>query len=56
MRAIRLRTVPRGTVRVVDPHPLNWLCPTYNTVEEPVRVSRGGKIAPAAMRRYRCTD
>jgi len=56
MRAIRLRTAPRGTVRVVDPHPLNWLYLTYNTVEEPVRVTRGGKIRPAAMRRFRWVD
>ena len=44
---------PRGTVRVVDPNPLNWLYVTYNTVEEPVRVTRRGKVRPAAMSRYR---
>jgi ABC-type transport system substrate-binding protein len=43
-------------VRVVDPNPLNWLYVTYNTVEEPVRVTRRGKVRPAAMRRYRWRD
>lgn len=50
------RTAPRGTVRVVDPNPLNWLYVTYNTVEEPVRVTRRGKVRPAAMTRYRWVD
>jgi ABC-type transport system substrate-binding protein len=44
---------PRGRVRVVDPSPLNWLYITYNTVEEPVRVTHRGKVRPAAMRGYR---
>ncbi|MDP9430235.1 MAG: ABC transporter substrate-binding protein [Actinomycetota bacterium] len=47
---------PRGTLRVVDPSPLNWLYITYNTVEEPVRVTRRGKVRPAAMSRYRWRD
>lgn len=38
-----------GVLRVVDPSPLNWLYVTYNTVEELVRVTRGGKVRPAAM-------
>jgi ABC-type transport system substrate-binding protein len=50
------RSAPRGTVRVVDPNPLNWLYITYNTVEEPVRVTRRGKVRPAAMRRFRWCD
>lgn len=50
------RRNPEGTVRVVDPNPLNWLYVTYNTVEEPVRVTRRGKIRPAAMQSYRWTD
>ena len=49
-------TEPRGTVRVVDPDPLNWLYITYNTVEELVRVTRGGKVRPAAMRSFRWVD
>jgi hypothetical protein len=36
----RVRREPRGTVRVVDPNPLNWLYITYNTVEEAVRVTK----------------
>ena len=47
---------PVGTVRVVDPSPLNWLHITYNTVEELVRLTTQGKIRPAAMRRYRWAD
>lgn len=49
----RTRPAPRGTIRVVDPNPLNWLYITYNTVEELVRVTRAGKVRPAAMRSYR---
>ena len=49
-------TEPAGTLHVVDPSPLNWLYITYNTVEELVRVTRGGKIRPAAMRAYRWRD
>jgi ABC-type transport system substrate-binding protein len=55
-RIARRPPEPRGTVRVVDPNPLNWLYITYNTVEEPVRVTRRGKIRPAAMSRYRWRD
>ncbi|WP_219415914.1 ABC transporter substrate-binding protein [Pseudonocardia nigra] len=52
----RARSAPRGTVRVVDPNSLNWLYITYNTVEEAVRVTKRGKIRPAAMSRYRWRD
>jgi ABC-type transport system substrate-binding protein len=51
--AARARDEPCGTVRVVDPSPLNWLYITYNTVEEPVRVTKRGKLRPAAMSRFR---
>lgn len=47
---------PVGTVNVVDSHPLNWLYITYNTVEEPVRVSPDGIVEPAAMSDFRWTD
>ena len=47
---------PRGTITVVDPGPLNWLWVTYNTVEELVRVTHGGKIRPAAMSGFRWLD
>ena len=47
---------PEGSLRVVDPSPLNWLYITYNTVEELVRVTKGGKIRPAAMRAYHWAD
>jgi ABC-type transport system substrate-binding protein len=54
--ARRIRSEPRGTVRIVDPNPLNWLYITYNTVEEVVRVTKRGTIRPAAMSRYRWRD
>lgn len=50
------RPGPVGALRVVDPNPLNWLYITYSTVEELVRVTRQGKVRPAAMRRYRWVD
>jgi ABC-type transport system substrate-binding protein len=33
---------PAGTVHIVDPHPLNWLFITWNTMEEPVRTDHEG--------------
>ena len=33
---------PVGTVKVFDPHPLNWLFITWNTMEEPVRTDHDG--------------
>ncbi len=50
------RGEPAGTVRIVDPSPLNWLWITYNTVEELVRVTPQGKVRPAAMSAYRWLD
>jgi ABC-type transport system substrate-binding protein len=38
---------PIGTVHVVDPHPLNWLFITWNTMEEPVRTDHDGHIVLA---------
>lgn len=38
---------PTGTIHVVDPSPLNWLFITWNTMEEPIRVDRDGRIVPA---------
>ena len=38
---------PIGTVHVVDPHPLNWLFVTWNTMEEPVRTDHDGHIVLA---------
>jgi hypothetical protein len=36
------RRTPVGTLNVVDPHPLNWLYITWNTMEEPVRTDEKG--------------
>ena len=33
---------PVGTVKVFDPHPLNWLFIAWNTMEEPVRTDHDG--------------
>ena len=33
----------------MDPHPLNWLYFTWNTMEEPVRTDEKGNIVGAAM-------
>ncbi len=33
---------PVGTITVFDPHPLNWLFITWNTMEEPVRTDHDG--------------
>lgn len=55
-RGLGGRDRPRGAVHVVDPNPLNWLYITYHTVEELVRVTKQGKIRPAAMSRYRWVD
>ena len=32
-----------GTLRVVDPSPLNWLFITWNTMEEPIRTDHDGR-------------
>ena len=50
------RAEPIGSIRVVDPSPLNWLYITYNTVEELVRVTPKGANEPAAMSNYRWVD
>jgi ABC-type transport system substrate-binding protein len=38
-----------GTIKVVDPHPLNWLYITWNTMEEPVRTDEKGHLTNSAM-------
>ncbi len=35
---------PVGTVKVVDPSPLNWLFITWNTMEEPIRIDEDGQV------------
>ncbi len=45
-----------GTINVVDPHPLNWLFITWNTMEEPVRTDERGHIIGAAMEDARWVD
>ena len=43
----REAVTPVGTVHVFDPHPLNWLFITWNTMEEPVRTDHDGHIVLA---------
>jgi ABC-type transport system substrate-binding protein len=38
---------PVGEIRVFDPHPLNWLFITWNTMEEPVRTDHEGFLTMA---------
>ena len=38
---------PVGTINVFDPHPLNWLFITWNTMEEPIRTDHDGYITMA---------
>jgi ABC-type transport system substrate-binding protein len=45
-----------GTVIVVDPHPLNWLYITWNTMEEPVRTDERGHMVGAVMEEARWAD
>lgn len=52
----KTQTAPVVTIHVVDPHPLNWLYITYNTVEELVRVDSRGNTIPAAASRYDWVD
>lgn len=47
------RREPVGALRVVDRSALNWLYITYNTVEELVRVTSGGKTRPAGLLAYK---
>ena len=47
---------PVGTLNVVDPHPLNWLYITWNTMEEPVRTDEKGHMVGAVMEESRWTD
>ena len=42
---------PVGTINVFDPHPLNWLFITWNTMEEPIRADQEGYIVMALASR-----
>jgi hypothetical protein len=56
MAAAATERAPAGTVQVVDPHPLNWLFITWNTMEEPVRTDERGHLVGAAMEDARWID
>lgn len=47
---------PVGEVRVFDPHPLNWLFITWNTMEEPVRTDHEGFLVMALAESARWRD
>ncbi len=50
------QSTPEGTINVYDPHPLNWLYITWNTMEEPVRTDSEGHLVGAAMEDSRWVD
>ena len=54
--AEQAQRTPVGTINVVDPHPLNWLFITWNTMEEPVRTDERGHIVGAVMEDSRWID
>jgi ABC-type transport system substrate-binding protein len=56
MAAAAASQTPVGTIQVVDPHPLNWLFITWNTMEEPVRTDERGHIVGAAMQDSRWVE
>lgn len=47
---------PVGEIRISDPNELNWLFITWNTVEEPIRTDRDGRIVPAVLTAFRWQD
>ena len=38
--------VPRGELRIVDKHPLNWVSITYNVFEHLMEVDKDGTLVP----------
>jgi hypothetical protein len=50
------RAEPVGALNIVDPHPLNWLYITWNTMEEPVRTDEEGHLSNSAMEDGRWVD
>jgi ABC-type transport system substrate-binding protein len=38
--------VPRGELRIVDKHPLNWASITYNVFEHLISLDKDGKLVP----------
>jgi hypothetical protein len=56
MAAAAASQPPVGTIQVVDPHPLNWLFITWNTMQEPVRTDERGHLVGAAMQDSRWVD
>jgi ABC-type transport system substrate-binding protein len=47
---------PSGTIRVVDPSPLNWLYVLFNTMEEAVRADHAGRIIPSLATNWKWID
>lgn len=48
--------LPRGTLTVVDPNPLNWLFITFHTMPEPVRADPPGNLVPSLAESLRWQD
>jgi len=47
---------PKGELRVVDKHPLNWVFLVYNVFEHLIEVDRQGKLVPRLATSWRWLD
>jgi ABC-type transport system substrate-binding protein len=48
--------VPRGELRIVDKHPLNWVSITYNVFEHLMEVDKDGTLVPRLATGWRWLD
>ena len=47
---------PRGELRIVDKHPLNWIWIVYNVFEHLVEVDQAGQVVPGLATQWRWLD
>jgi len=47
---------PRGELRIVDRHPLNWASIAFNVFEHLVEIDRDGKLIPGLATSWRWVD
>jgi hypothetical protein len=50
------RPAPRGELRVVDPHPLNWAWLVYNVFEHLMELDTEGKLVPRLATSWQWRD
>jgi len=50
------RPAPRGELRIVDHHPLNWASITFNVFEHLVEIDTDGKLVPGLANSWRWLD